>query len=366
MKATQLLIYTAVVAMFVFYPGRVFACPHCNVHNYLAASVRSSTNIFVGKVIRAVDDKTAEVEVVKSLRGDYEVGSKVKTKMYKSKDYLDKQFIFSNPTSWDPRFEVLTPDYEDEVLFLMEEEPSVNSVKQAIKRVQGVSVMTQAIGMEYLTKHYDEATDPLIKEIKILMPKVLSEDDVFFGEHRLGKLLEALLSKESDQAKEFVLTCITQMGQEKDKKINWESIPNTVSSQGVFLSDIFRHSQKHNTYAQALSSRLNTVLPTLSETALAETAYALVVSETDTLENMKKRLESANNPDAIALGLYFAGNYESRWWQHKKAYALWDAALALAEKEELREVIAKRLKDSEEFVERETEDNEPAAESKKE
>jgi len=132
------------VAFIVLYPGRVLACPACNIHNYLAASVRSSTDIFHGEVLRQVDDKTAEIKVLRVLRGKRKIGAAVKSRMYGAKKYVGEEFIFSNPTSHQPTFEVLQLKHEDEVLFLIQKESSVDSVEEAIKRVQGVSVVTDA------------------------------------------------------------------------------------------------------------------------------------------------------------------------------------------------------------------------------
>ena len=64
--------------------------------------------------------------------------------------------------------------------------------------------------------------------------------------------------------------------------------------------------------------------------------------------------------DMLALGLYFAGNGESRWWQHEKAYAFWDKALSIAKQKELKTAIFKRIKDAERFHKRKnTGNNQP-------
>ncbi len=99
---------------------------------------------------------------------------------------------------------------------------------------------------------------------------------------------------------------------------------------------------------------------------LANAVYAIVVSGADTVSGIQKDLEGTPSPDMIALGLYFAGNHESRWWQHDKAYAFWDEALSLAERKELKDAISKCIKDSERFWKRKKKDANKAIDSDKE
>ncbi len=352
MNRSILSLLLTVMVFTVLGGNRAVACPACNIHNYLAGSVQSSTNIFHGKVVRQVDDRTAEVEVLKVLRGKYKVGSTVKSEMYGSKGHIGKKFIFSNPTSRPPSFEVLQLQFEDEVLFLIQKKPKVSNVKEAIKRLQGVSVMTQSIGMEYLTNHYDKAITPLIAEINTLMPKVFSTHDVFFGEHRLGKLMEALVYRESNHAKEYALSWIDGLPKLKEEKIGWTSIPHNASSRGVFLRDMLRHSRKHKEFSNTLRKRLLTHLPNLSSRTLADAVYALVLSESAAANDIQTILKKNKSSDMLALGLYLAGNYRARWWAYDGAYAFWDKALVIAKQKELRAAISERIKRSEKFHKR--------------
>jgi hypothetical protein len=357
--------FLAVVVFAALYITRANACPHCNIHNYLAASIRSSTNIFHGKVIRQIDGQTAEVEVLKVLRGEHKVGFKVKSEMYGSKEYIGKKFIFSDPKSLPPTFEVLPLEFEDEILFLMQEEPVVGNLKNAVKRVQGVSVVTQGIGMEYLTNRYDEAVGLLIAELNTLMPEVFSPNDVFFGEHRLGKLIEALLYRQSDQASTFVFAHVDELVKQDPGKIDWAAIPYNASSRGVFLRDILRFSQKHEDLVASLRKRLTAALPKLSGITLADSTYAILISGLDNVDGVQKVLQGNESVDMVALGLYFAGNSESRWWQHDKAYAFWEKALSVAKRKELKDAISKRITYSARFWKHKTKDSNKAMDSDK-
>lgn len=365
MKTSVGFMVFVVVTLVTLSSNLASGCPHCNVHNYLASSVRSSTNIFHGKVLAQIDDRTAEVEVLKVLRGSHKVGSKVKSEMYGSKEYIGKEFIFSDPKSHPPTFEVLPLEFEDEILFLMQEKAVVGSLKEAIKRVQGISVITQCLGMEYLTNHYDEAVGPLIAELNSLMPHVFSTNNVFFGEHRLGKLIEALLSHESDRAKEFTLSCVDELAKAGAEKIVCASLPYNASSRGVFLRDILRHCQKHKELASALRKRLYAQLPTLSGGTFADSIYAILVSEADTVDGIQKALTGNESVDMLALGLYYAGNYEACWWQYEKAYGFWDTALSAAKRKEMKDAISKCIRDSERLWKRKNKNANNAIDSDK-
>lgn len=357
MQRTTILLATA-VAVSTLCGNQAWACPHCNIHNYLAESVRSSTNIFQGTVVRQIDEQTAEVEVLKVLRGKHEVGSKVTTKMYGSERYLGKKFIFSDPTSWPPTFEVLPLELEDEVVFLIQKKrPSITSVPEAITRVQGISVKTQGIGMEYLTSHYDEAAGPLVAELEKLMPAVFSNEDVFFGEHRLGKLLQALLSRDSSPAREFALAYIGKLGTPDEKKIDWNALPSKASSRGVFLQDMLFHSEKQAKLSATLRQQLMARLPNLSGQTQADAVYALVASEAESPNAVQAAMKTDDSSaNMLAAGLYFAGNFKARWWAHDEAYAFWEKALAVAKQEELRAAISERLARAEKSSKRKKDD----------
>ncbi|MCP4156800.1 MAG: hypothetical protein GY757_54305 [bacterium] len=349
MKSIRSMLIAIAVFMF-FCAEQANACPACNIHNYLAKSVRNSTKIFHGKVIRQINKYKADVEVLKVLRGKVRVRSRVQCRMYNSKEYTGQKFIFSNPISREPMFgasptfEVLHLEYEDEVLFLMKKKPAVKNLKEAVKRVQGVSVMTQDIGMKYLTAHYDKAKAPLVTELERLMPEVFSGKDIFYGEHRLGKLLEALLLRESQHAKEFTFSYIDQLTKLKGESIDWASFPYKASARGVFLRDLLKHSQKHKELAAALRTRLQAILPKLSGSTLADCVYAVAASKTETADGVCKLMSEDASADMFALGLFFAGNYNSRWWAHKEAKEFWNKALSITKQKELKSAILKRTK----------------------
>ena len=95
------------------------ACPACNIHNHLAKSVASSLNIVVGKLATNLGDWRIKAEVVRSLGGSYRAGQVVEMRAWAQGEDVGKLFIFSDPTSAEPKFPILETQCEDEVLFLL-------------------------------------------------------------------------------------------------------------------------------------------------------------------------------------------------------------------------------------------------------
>jgi hypothetical protein len=335
----------AVAVLLLFMPA-VLACPACNIFNYLATSIRSSSKIFVGKVLKEVDENHAEVEVTKVLRGDYAIGAIVNLEVYRAKEEIGKTYIFSNPTSWPPRFEVLTLDFEDEIKFLMQEKPEIASVAEAIKRVQGISVETHKLGMTYLLEHHEAAIAPLLAELKSLTPDVLNDKPVFFGTYRLGKLLEALLANPSDAAKDYCIAELNAMAALPAQDIDWKEKYFEASAQAVFLQDMLKHSQKHEALSRALLDCVFDLLPKLSDKSQSDVVYALLLSTSTKLDALQRKIQHADN---IALGAYNASQFSARWWNFDSAYPLIDQAIALATRPELKTQIEERVKSWETF-----------------
>jgi len=352
-------------ALLFILPGPAVACPHCNIHNYLGSSVKSSTNIFEATILREIDEKTAEVEVTKTLRGGHKAGGKVQTVMYGGKNHIGKKFIFSDPTSWPPKFEVLPLECEEEILFLLQKEPAIKDMKEGVRVVQMISVQAQGAGRKYIEEHHEAAVPLLIAELNSLAPQVFSTNEVFFGEYRLGKLFEALLVKPTDAGKQYVLGQLEVLTKRGSSGVDWKSIPYGATSRGVFLRDILKEAQKQKELSPLVLKRMQEIYPALAGLELADATYAMVLSGSEKIETLQAKAAAADKKDPFALGLYFAGNYASSWWAHEQAYKCWDAAAEHAVNLELRKKIAERIKDSEGFFKRPEKTNKPPDENRK-
>jgi len=107
----------AIVALLEACP--LHACPNCNIYNYLASSVESSTNVYIGQVVVIHAKDTALVKVVEVLRGSHSPGDQLKVEFNGNADNVGTKYLFSNPTSWPPNFPTLPLWLKDEVSFLV-------------------------------------------------------------------------------------------------------------------------------------------------------------------------------------------------------------------------------------------------------
>jgi hypothetical protein len=249
------------------------------------------------------------------------------------------------------------------------------------------------------------------------MPAVFSGEDVFFGRHRLGKLVEALLIKPTDKGKEFVFSQIDALPNQRpppvERKIwtvltvgpiglsillvgflwlrrrvirrwrfslalrillifvavtslvlgcaawhlgSWLTVRQGSSARGVFLRDMLQHTQKNEALSTAVKERMSKACLNLSGPMLAETVYAMVLAGVATPDELEAQLTRRRSAEMLAFGLFFAGNYESYWWQHERAYAFWDKALSLTKNRRLKAAIDSRIRSSERTWRRRTTD----------
>lgn len=124
-------------------------------------------------------------------------------------------------------------------------------------------------------------------------------------------------------------------------------VPRAPSARGVFLRDILRPTRKHKEWSTALKERTLDMCSTREGLAQAEAVYAMALSGVATQAELEARLTSRESADMLALGRYFAGNYESAWWQWGAARLHWDKAMSVARTKRLKIAISKRIKASE-------------------
>ena len=75
----------------------------------------------------------------------------------------------------------------------------------------------------------------------------------------------------------------------------------------------------------------------------------MVLAGVATPDQLQTKLTSEESADMLALGLFYAGNHESAWWQRGQARAFWDRALSVAQTRRLKTAISKRIRASERF-----------------
>jgi hypothetical protein len=283
--------------------------------------------------------------VLKIYCGDHKVGDKAQMEMYDADQYLGERWIFSDPTSGPPAFEVLPPEFEDEVLFLLQKDPAVQDLKEAVRRVQGVSVAAQEASRDYIREHHGQAVEPLLAELRTLGEAVFSEKEVFYGSYRMRKLAEALLLEPSPQGEEYVLDAIRSWETLRPSKIDWDKAPRVPSARGEFLKDLFASIPQDSALRGKARNALRGVFPRLKGGSVPEMVQALLLSGLETPDSLLLIRDETQDADLLALGLYQAGNVKDGGWQWKAAAAYWRKASALASKLQLKHAIEEELAD---------------------
>jgi len=204
LKTPALRLSFAIVGCVASQPA--IACPYCNIHYLLGQSVEVAEDIYVGEVVGQTRDGTAEIKVLKVLRGGHQIGSTVSCHIYQAKQYIGQQYIFCERSSRLAQFGRLPLDREDEVLFLMQGRPypAPRDMDEAFRRLRGLSKESQQAGLDYVASHHAAAVDPLLAEINSILPADLSMAEQFSGEYPLAHMTEALLLEPTEKGRDFV------------------------------------------------------------------------------------------------------------------------------------------------------------------
>jgi hypothetical protein len=327
----------------------VWACPACNIHNYLAESVKNSENIFVGKFIRQIDGHTAEVEVIRVIRGSNQPNSIAKFNLSCGTPVIEgESYLFSDPKHFGLTFPMLPLEYEDEVLFLAQENPEITDLAEAIKRVQGISKVTKETGLAYLERNPEVASEALIAAIRELRTSFLKGEIKNFGDYRLSNLLEALMIAPTKESQEFLVQETENLLKGESKAVDLDPKRSFASERGEYLQAILVNIAIDKELQQKIRSSIFEKIPNLQDQKLVDVTYALSHSNTASPRKISNKIENRKQRDAVALGLFSAGNRMASVWDWEDAFANWDPARKIAMDSRIRQLIEKRIDDTRE------------------
>jgi hypothetical protein len=332
---------------FVIQVAGVWACPACNIHNRLADSVKSSTYIYVGKVIKQINGHTADVEVVRVIRGSNQINSKVIANLPSGSPVIEgDSYLFSDPKHFPaPNYPMLPLEFEDEVLFLAQENPEIADLAEAIRRVQGISKVTKEAGVVYIEGNPQGASEALISAIRELRTSFLKGEIKQFGAYRLSNLVEALMITPTKEAQDFLRQETEDLLKNESRAIDMSSTWSFESDRGKYLQAILLNIAKDKEFQNKIRSSIIEKFPNLQGQTLVDASYALAHSKTASPRKISKMIESREQKDAVALGLLSAGNYEAGVWSMEDAFANWVPAEKIAVEPKIKQLIEKRIED---------------------
>ena len=325
------------------------ACPYCNIFNYLAPSVCTSRQIVVARILAPASDGEAEVEVIRVLRGDLTPNARVKWKVYSDQNDVGQTWILLDPRGIEPSYESLPLWFEPEVKYLMritaippesvevlayrhapEGLPAMANLSEAIACFQGASKTTRHRALDYFLEHGKDLTPRLKGEVlRNLAPAPDCSDS--WRAYRVTNLVEALLLRADDDAKDFLLDQTRQVCARPQTAVNWSTMPDESPFYGKYLTVLLLvpTGQARSTDGSYrvrvplqpdLARRIRKIaveaFPRLDGTELAEATYALRMSDSLSLAELERLVPSIAQ-DEFALGLMWVALEHNNAWSYE-------------------------------------------------
>jgi hypothetical protein len=307
----------------------------------------------VGRVLRAVGNREAEIEVVRVLKGNLKVGQKLEMSVYKAKERVGTLRLLSIPgVQLGPTCEDLPITFEDEVRWLIDR-PKVKTVEKAVLLARGWSNFSRRVGIAFLEERKTFPAKEIVAAITDLRKK--GGDRTY----EIGCLVDVLLLKESEVGFAFIREEVAAWLEGKGKAIDWKDVPVKVSARGAWLTALVgacgehwtpmyyqkgrKRSPAHAKLRTEVKGLLLDALPERDLASMADVTYALAWTKTATLAEIAAAFPKDGGRDGFALGLYWTGRKQKSWWRREEALASFRTALDVAKRPELIATLRKAL-----------------------
>lgn len=305
-----------VIILFLLFASEVSACPMCNIHNYLYASVNASTKIYRGKVVASKKDNKATIEVLEIIKNEdkktLKVGELIVQYLFDAEDKIGNEYIFSNPMMSGVKFEILDTRHEWEVKYLIDSTRSVSSVTEAIRLLECVSRKSNQDGLDYIKANFETAYDSLYFRIAEFRNECQANSSDFYNAYRLTNLTNAFLIQNDSRTRQLLLEEIKSIQVFDPGIITVDSLKyNGSSPLGEYLRQILKSSQKTEFNTELIAKYID-VLNDSSTSSGIYFAYALSFNN---VEDFNKLTIGDNNVTFITLGLLSSALWYRAYWQ---------------------------------------------------
>lgn len=339
------LLQTAILSIIfiILSSGKLFACPACNIHNYLAINVQSSSFIVIGTVIEAIDDNVALVKVVEVIRQDsidkHQPGDTISKYVYKAASKIGTKMIFLNPMNLGAKFPTHNIKSEFEIRFLEDSSRKIQNIDEALHMIEGISRSSIRMGIDYLKDHYKQNRDILIGRIVKFRQEVTAEKEDYFVEFRIMNLVRALLSVDDSSNLNFLISEIDSI-HSQPTMINWGKAEyNGKTFQGNYFRAMIKYSDEEN--RENIIQKMLNIIQTDSTSSVVYAAYALSFNH---FNRIKTKSLSAYQKDLVAMGMAYTASERYTWRASDDAIVLVEKALDITTNSDLERAIRKRFK----------------------
>ena len=244
-----------------------------------------------------------------------------------------------------PEYREFSLNFEDEIRFLLDENATINSIKDAVKRVQGLSVESREAGEKYLKEHPEEATTALLSEIKSLGKMLLTGEQVWFGECRHEQLLSALPVETDKRAWNFVSEELDRLLNLEPDKINWKKVSRDAPFKSHYMENLFKISKRKESLSASLKEKLINTCKKEKSPVVRDALYALLKNKeltdkqfTDLTGSMDEKTRNF-----AALTLYHLG-WEAIWsFERDNAFKNWSKAVQLLSEKNFKRALRENI-----------------------
>lgn len=313
--------------------GSTAACPHCNIYNYLAGSIESSTEIQLVKVIKMMPENTARFEVLEVIRGDRKIGDTFEGEFYGDKSDIGETLIWSNPSSWPPNFPRLPSHLNPEIQLLVSKD-KIETVETAVTFLQGVSRKITDEAEKYTAENYDQCRVPLIDAFDSLYGAEEKWDETPFLNHRFEQIVKALLQRNDPKTIEALETRVHAIAVKDPDDFSAENRPFRGEPEGAILKALVADTTKPASLKEHFRAVLFREMPLAKGSNVRWFTYALGTGLTPELERRLKELAPEQHR-AAAFGIYDLSEFHRSWWAIEDCDACRTAALRLDASEDL-------------------------------
>ncbi len=315
----------------------LIACPSCNIFNYLGSSIKSSTEIWMVKIVELKADYIAKLEVTGVIRGSAEAGHQFEANYYSLNAAVGDALIWSNPTSLPPNFPIVPAAWEREVRRLAFNLPIIDT-RTAVEFIQGISQEVRDAAEGYVMANFDACRPHLIAALNQGYASRRDPNWDEFVEHRLEQLVRALLLKGDPAVFPALEGLIDRIAAEGPDEALASDRPFRGEPEGAILRAMLIFSPESGETRKRFKQRLKDKLPEVVGANVRWFAFALGDSP-DSVEWFKSLPQEQQR--AAAYGFYDLSRWHSSWWAHEASQWCRDAALTLYSGDDLTTLVKK-------------------------
>lgn len=327
----------AVIILILFSSSVVsYSCRLCgSKYQHLYSSVNSSEYIYVGKILEPKDSVYWFIEVKQVLKDTFIAPAPPKTRFGHSNYYKEptkhndtifagqlrtryfgdyipprKHFIFSEHIHSFMSYEILSLEYLEEVMYLLDTTAGVHSVCEAISRLAGESEESIKAGYRYINENYIAEETDIIENIKQHLVEMrmnaFTGNDVKQDIGTSRRLLNVLAQNSDTSTKNFILSEVQRIEKFNPvlNEINLLDIPFMGETYlGEYLVATYASAKKDSLFQTALREEMKYAIKHSQTASSIYFVYALAKS----IENMDFLLNlSPEQTEYALLGINYA------------------------------------------------------------